>query len=148
MYMRPYRGWGLGWREMDRLRREVDRLFRDWPRTGGWTDAPSFPAMNMWADENKAVVTAELPGISTDDLDISVQDDTLTLRGSRRLQDLEEGARYHRRERRFGSFARTLRLPFQVNAAEVDAAFRKGVLSIALPRAEADKPRRITVKSG
>jgi HSP20 family protein len=103
--------------------------------------------MNVWADENKALVTAELPGVSPDKIDISVQDDTLTLRGTREPEELEEGMNYHRRERRFGSFTRTLRLPFQVSGDGVDAAFSRGVLSVSLPRAEADKPRKITVRS-
>jgi len=132
---------------MEHLRREVDRLFRDWPLTAGRRATASFPAMNVWADENKAMVTAELPGVSPDDIDISVQDDTLTLRGTRQPEELDEGTNYHRRERRFGDFTRTLRLPFQVSGDGVDAAFSRGVLSISLPRAEADKPRKITVRS-
>jgi HSP20 family protein len=103
--------------------------------------------MNVWVDENSAVVTAELPGVLLDHIDISVEDDTLTLRGDRQ-PDKEEGVTYHRRERRYGGFHRTSRLPFRVDAGKVDATFKNGVLSIVLPRAEEDKPRKIAVKAG
>jgi HSP20 family protein len=133
---------------MERLRREVDRLFADWPARTGWTVARSYPAMNVWTDENTAVVTAELPGVAAEDIDISVENDTLTVRGARKREDLGDGVTFHRRERRFGSFKRSFRLPFQVDAAKVLAEFKDGVLSIMLPRAEADKPRKISITAG
>jgi HSP20 family protein len=102
--------------------------------------------MNVWTDEDSAVVTAELPGVILEDLDISVEDNTLTLRGTRQPEEVE-GATYHRRERRHGKFARTFQFPFRVDAEKVDATFKSGVLSIVLPRAEEDKPRKITVKA-
>jgi HSP20 family protein len=133
---------------MDRLRRDLDRLLADWPARAGWGVAPGFPAMNIWTDEDSAVVTAELPGVSIEEIDISVEKDTLTLRGRRQPEELDEGVTYHRRERRFGGFNRAFRLPFQVDAANVEAEFKSGVLSIVLPRAEADKPKKITIKAG
>lgn len=148
MLMRPYGGWRSREREMERLRREVDRLFADWPARAGWSTAPNFPAMNVWTDENGAVLTAELPGVSIEEIDISVERDTLTLRGKRERKALEEGATYHRRERRFGGFHRAFHLSFQVDPDQVDAEFKNGVLSILLPRAEADKPRKIAIKAG
>jgi HSP20 family protein len=132
---------------MERLRREMNRLFSDWPTRASLSAAPSFPAMNVWVDENSAIVTAELPGVLLDHIDISVEDDTLTLRGDRQ-PDKEEGATYHRRERRHGSFLRTSRMPFRVDAENVDATFKNGVLSIVLPRAEEDKPKKIAVRAG
>jgi HSP20 family protein len=133
---------------MNRLRRDLDRLLADWPERAGGSMAPGFPAMNIWTDEDSAVVTAELPGVSIEDIDISVEKDTLTLRGGRRPEDLEEGVTYHRRERRSGGFNRAFRLPFHVDAEKVEAEFKNGVLSIVLPRAEADKPRKIAIKAG
>jgi HSP20 family protein len=132
---------------MERLRREVDRLFSDWPARSGWTVARSFPAMNVWTDENTAVVTAELPGVAAEDIDIAVENDTLTVRGIRKPEELE-GVTFHRRERRFGRFSRSFRLPFQVDAGKVQAEFKDGVLNILLPRAEADKPRKIEITAG
>jgi len=147
MLMRPYVGWVSPWREMERLRREMNRLFSEWPRSARWTAAPSYPAMNAWTNDDSAIVTAELPGVRPEDIDITVEEDMLTLRGSRQPEEMDEGATFHRRERRFGSFTRTFRLPFEVEADKVEATFKNGVLSITLPRAEADKPKKITVKT-
>jgi HSP20 family protein len=146
MMMRPYAGWRSPWREMERLRREMNQLFGEWPMQARWGRAPSYPAVNVWTDENSAVVTAELPGVTPEDIEIAVEDDTLTLRGSRRL-DEEEGVTYHRRERRHGTFLRTFRVPFRVDAGRVEATFKNGVLSIVLPRAEEDQPKKITVRA-
>ncbi len=101
----------------------------------------------MWVSENNAVVTTEVPGIDPNALEISVVKDSLTLRGSRQDEELKEGESYHRRERWSGQFTKTLELPFPVDAGKVEARFAKGVLFISLPRAEADKPRKIVVKS-
>jgi HSP20 family protein len=133
---------------MERLRREMNRLFSEWPSRSGWSAATGFPAMNVWTDENSAVVTAELAGIDPEDIDIAVENDTLTLRGNRKPEEIDEGARFHRRERRFGNFSRSFRLPFKVDAGNVEASFKNGVLSIALPRAEEDKPRKIAITAG
>jgi HSP20 family protein len=146
MLYRPYRSRSL-FQEMDRLQREMNRLFE------GYTpsrvrSAPGYPAMNVYADENSALVTAEVPGVKSDDIDISVIDDTLTLTGVRNAVELSEGGKYHRRERGFGQFTRNIKLPYKVNVENVAATFKNGVLSIELPRAEADKPKKITVKTG
>lgn len=149
MAMRPYGwGWRSAQRDMERLRREMNRLFTEWPTRPGWSVASGFPAMNVWTDENNAVVTAELAGINPEDIDISVENDTLTLRGTRKPEEAEEGATFHRRERRFGNFNRSFRLPFKVDAGNVEASFKNGVLSISLPRAEEDKPRKIAIAAG
>lgn len=148
MIMRPYAGWTSHRGEMERLRREMNRLFGEWPTTARWGNVPSYPAMNVWTDEDSAVVTAELPGVILENIDISVEDDTLTLRGNRQPDEEEEGATFHRRERRHGAFLRTLRLPFRVDAGKVDAVFKNGVLSVVLPRAEEDKPQKIAVRAG
>jgi len=104
--------------------------------------------MNIWTDQDSAIVTAELPGVDLEDIEISVEDDTLTLRGDRQREELEEGVTYHRQERRFGSFLRTFQLPFRVDAEKVDATLKNGVLSVFLPRAEEDRPRRIVIRAG
>jgi HSP20 family protein len=148
MLMRPYRGWMSSWREMERLRREMNRLLEDWPGQLRLSAAPGYPALNLWTNEDSAVVTAELPGVSPDQIDISVEDDVLAVRGRREPEALVEGVTYHRRERLFGAFARTLRLPFRVDAGKVEAVFANGVLSITLPRAEADKPKKIAIRAG
>ena len=148
MLMRPYRGWRSQDRELRRLRRDMNRLFGEWPVRAGWSTAPGFPAINAWTNEDSAVVTAELPGVGIDDVEITVEKNTLTLRGRRGPEETEEGATYHRRERRFGGFARAFRLPFHVDADEVKAEFKNGLLTIVLPRAEADKPKKIAITTG
>jgi HSP20 family protein len=145
--MRPFR-YTSPWRELSRLQREMNRLFERTPTWPGLSVAPGYPAVNVWTQSDGAIVTAELPGVEPDCIDISVQDDTLTVRGTRECREAEEGVTYHRRERRSGSFARTIQLPFQVQGNGVEATFEKGVLHISLPRAEEDKPKRITVKAG
>ncbi len=143
-----YRRYSLptSWREMDRLQREMNRLFEENNPTR-MRRAPSFPAMNVWTSDEGLVVTAEVPGVNPEDMDISVVGETLTLTGVRKPEELKEGARYHRQERGNGNFTRSVQLPFPVDVGKVDAMFRDGVLNISLPRAEEDKPRKITVKS-
>jgi HSP20 family protein len=131
---------------MERLHREMNRLFDTFSLAGGRT-APGYPAINIWTNDEAAVVSAELPGLSPDDIEISVVNDTLTLSGARQPDELQEGDRYHRRERSYGRFTRSFELPFKVEADQVEAKFEKGILHISLPRAEADKPRKIDVKS-
>jgi len=131
------------WREMNRMRREMDRLLARSPR---FVNAPAFPALNVWSNAEVVLVTAEIPGIDPKDIEISVVGETLTLKGSRKPEEIGEGIQYHRRERGYGNFTRTLQLPYRIEADKVGATFDKGVLTITLPRAEADKPRKITVR--
>jgi HSP20 family protein len=130
------------WRDMSRLQREMGHLL-------GGTSAPisSFPALNLYAGDEGVILTAELPGIEADDLEISVLGETLTLSGSRNMGDAEEGVKYHRRERSQGDFTRTVELPFTVDSEHVEAKFSNGVLHILLPRVEEEKPRKITVSA-
>ena len=148
MFMRPYRGSRSPMREMERLRREMNRLFSDWPALSTWRRASGFPAINVWSDEDSAILTAELPGFNLNDLGIAVEDDTLRLGGSRQPDELEEGWTYHRQERQYGAFSRSFRLPFRVDAGKAEATLMNGILTVSLPRAEADKPQTITVKTG
>jgi HSP20 family protein len=127
------------WREFDRMSRALTR----------WSSPASieFPAMNVWVSPDNAVVTTELPGIDPKEIDISVVGKSLTVRGSRQPVDLKDNESFHRRERWSGQFTKTIELPFSIDTGKVDAKFIKGVLHINLPRAEADKPRKISVKS-
>ncbi len=126
------------WEDMDRMQRRMNRQYRP---------APTFPAMNIWTNEEGAVVSAELPGVKVEDLDISVVGETLTISGNRELEQAGENSRYHRQERGYGSFTRTIELPFQVEPEQVEASYKNGVLKISLPRAAADKPKKISVKT-
>ena len=128
------------WREMERLRQELDRVFEE----NRVATAPTFPPLNVWTSAEGVVVTAELPGVDPDGVDIAIVDKTLTLQGEREPESLE-GGRYHRRERGMGKFSRSIELPFRVEADAVEAMFDKGVLMVSLPRAEADRPRKIKI---
>ncbi len=146
MFWQDFGRFGFGWdpfREIESLRREMNRLFA---QTGPWI-APAFPALNIWVQDHDALVTAELPGVDPQDLDISVDGDALTLSGTRNVDTLKEGESYHRQERSGGSFSRTIQLPFKVEADKVTAKYERGILQITLPRAEEDKPKKIQIKS-
>ena len=131
------------WREMSRLQDRMNRLFEDYdPST-----QRVFPAINLWTNENTAFITAELPGLESDDIKLSVLDQNVVLEGSRKPEVPSEGETYHRQERGFGNFKRSIQMPFPLNADKVVAKFENGILSISLPRAEEDKPKRITIKS-
>jgi HSP20 family protein len=128
---------------MRRMQREMSHLL-------GGTSAPitsSFPAMNLYSGDEGVILTAEIPGVEMDDLEITVLGETLTLSGSRNMLEAEEGVTYHRRERSQGQFTRTVELPFRVDGDSVEAKFSNGVLHITLPRVEEEKPRKITVKT-
>jgi HSP20 family protein len=109
--------------------------------------AVEYPPVNVWANEDETVVQAELPGLAPEDIEISVVQNALTLRGSRKPEELKQGESVHRRERWTGSFVRTVELPFEVDSNGVQAEYRNGVLSVRLPRAAEHKPRKITVKA-
>ncbi len=131
-------------RDMQRLQNSLNRLLSD--RIPVEASA-EFPPLNVWTSENGVIVRAEIPGVAPEDVDISLVNDTLTLRGSRNPDELKEGESRHRQERGYGLFTRSLQLPFGVEADHVQARFSNGVLQITLPRSEAEKPRRISVVS-
>jgi HSP20 family protein len=106
---------------------------------------PEFPLMNIWTGAEGAVVTAEIPGVVPEELDIAVHQNTVALRGSRAAEPLAEGAVVHRQERVTGAFARNVVLPFRVDGDRASARFSQGVLRLELPRPAADKPHKITV---
>ena len=135
--------------ELDRLRRDFDLLFDNrFPRIYRQR-ARAFPAVNIWTnDDEGAILTAELPGVDAESIEISVTADTLTISGTRGREAGPPAEQYHRREQSYGDFSRTVQLPYTVNKAGVEASVDKGVLRIQLPRAEAEKPKQISVKAG
>ena len=107
-----------------------------------------YPPVNAWISDDHVVVEAELPGVDPKDVDISVEGDELKLSGKREPEPELESRRYHKRERTSGEFSRVLSLPYRVDSGKVQAAYRHGLLRVSLPRAEADKPKKITVEAG
>lgn len=104
-----------------------------------------FPPVNVWANQDGAIVMAELPGVSADQLDISVHQNTVTLRGKREQDSMGDDTRTIRRERIYGSFSRAVILPFRIDPERIAANLERGVLRLELPRPEDDKPRHIKI---
>jgi HSP20 family protein len=127
--------------EIQRLQGEMNRVFSGL----GQPLNPEVPPVNAWVGESDVVVTAELPGVDPTRVDVSVVGDTLTISGARDAEVLKDGESYHRQERSHGRFTRSLQLPFHVEAGKVEAKYERGILRVTLPRAEADKPRKVSV---
>jgi len=132
------------WSEMGRLQDEVNRMFAGGDQPRGL--AATYPALNVWEDEDRWYVEAELPGLELEDLEILVHDNQLTLQGERKRPEVPEAA-WRRCERGFGKFSRSLQFSDDVDAEKVQARLKQGVLLIELPKREEVKPRRIDVKS-
>ncbi len=126
---------------------DVDRMVGRPVARPRLAQAAEYPAINVFGSSDDVVVTAELPGMDPKALDITVEDKVLTMRGRRQADELAKGERYHRQERGQGAFARAVSLPHRVASDKVSASYKSGVLTITLPMAEEDKPRKIEVKS-
>jgi HSP20 family protein len=134
------------------LRSEVDQLFDSFfgtGRQGGQTRAAAVwaPPVDLREDENNYYVSAELPGLKLDDINIELENNTLTLKGERRFERKQDGENYHVVERSYGSFFRSFMLPKNVNVEAIDANYADGVLSITLPKREEVKPRKVEIRT-
>ena len=135
------------WSELDRLHREVSQLMEPFGR-GALAATGEFPAVNIWTGEDDAILTAELPGIDPGKLEITVKNNTVTIRGTREQENVGKDRTALRNERGSGTFVRSFSLPFHLDADKVKAHYQKGVLQVMLPRSEADKPKKIAVNAG
>ena len=146
--MAGFGAWGSDpFQGFDRLRREMDELFGR--AAGGGAAAPRsnvFPPVNVFQCEDGWVLTAEVPGLRSEDLKVSVEGDRVTLRGERKIEH-PAAASLHRRERQSGFFRRTLELPQAVDSEKVQAQYRNGVLVVKLPRTAASRARQIDVQA-
>jgi HSP20 family protein len=133
------------WNDLDQLQREMNRLFSAW-QPGAAGDA-EYPAINLYQNQDSLLLTAELPGLDPEQLDLTVTSDRVTLRSTQRSPKEENGSAWHRRERPDGTFSRTITLPVEVDPQRVEATCEKGVLTLKLPRPEEHKPRKITIQS-
>jgi HSP20 family protein len=131
------------WRRINDIQREMNRLFD--VRAG--ESRFEYPPINIWTNTDKAMVTAELPGYSKDDVDITLTGDVLRIHGSRKAPDCKDEDCFHRQERNYGVFDREIKLPFAINSESVEATFKNGIISIAVHRAEEDKPKKIEIKT-
>jgi len=143
----PWRSRG----EVDRFRGEIDRMFDDFfaraPFARSYGGEEWLPAMDVAETEKEFVVHAELPGMSARDLDISINGRALSIRGEKKQEQIEKEENYHRIERRYGSFSRSLELPGEVDADKVKAIYKDGVLKLNLPKAKDQSIKKIEVAS-
>jgi HSP20 family protein len=132
------------WNEMSRLSREMDRLF---DRTRSSSKSGVFPPFNLYDEENKLVLKAEIPGVKPEDLDINATFNTVTVKGERKSSISEEGAAFHRKERSYGRLRRSITLPAEIDADKVTATYKLGVLEITLPKAKNVLPKKVSINS-
>jgi HSP20 family protein len=159
----PFRAGGLAERGFGEdpfmsLHRQMNRLFDDVFRgsAGGWAGDPGQSGgnfvqarMDVSETDNEVRICAELPGVSQDDVDVTLDDDVLTIRGEKKLERKDEKEKYHFMERSYGTFQRSLRLPFAVEPEQVKAEFSSGVLTVTLPKTKAqERSRRIKIQGG
>jgi len=127
--------------EVDRLNRMFDQVWRD-PMRQGWV-----PAVDIFEDaDHRVVIRAELPEMKREDIKLTVENDTLTLSGERKLPEGLEG-NFHRQERMYGAFSRSFTLPSTLDASHVSAAYKDGVLTITVPPREEARPKQISIEA-
>jgi HSP20 family protein len=146
-------GWEISpWRpfEFEKMRREMDRLwdhfFEGRPARRSREEGEWLPSLDVSETKGDLVVKAELPGIDPKDIDISLNEGVLTIKGEKRQEKEEKEEGYHLVERSFGSFTRSIRLPREVQNEKINASYRNGVLKITLPKSEEAKKREIKIK--
>jgi HSP20 family protein len=136
-------------RDMVTLRERMNRLFEDMAASRGEdkdiTTSAWAPAVDIYETENEVVLTAEIPGIEEKDIDIKVEDNTLTLKGERKFEKEAKEENYHRIERAYGSFFRSFTLPSYVDQDKVEAEHENGVLKIRMPKKAELKPRMVKI---
>jgi HSP20 family protein len=128
---------------------EVDRAFGRMGRPLGLRSVPrgTFPAINLYQQDDAIVLTAEAPGVDPDQLELTVVNDSVTLKGRREEKDIPDNNRSYRRERQQGAFARTVALPEAINPDSVKAEYSNGVLKVRMEKAESAKVRKIAIAS-
>jgi HSP20 family protein len=136
-------------REVVALQNRVNSLFREMNDGDSPLTTASFvPAVDIYEDSKKVVLKLEVPGIEEKDLDIRVENNTLTVKGERKFEKDEKEENFHRIERRYGSFYRAFTLPSTVDAEHVDAAYQNGILKLELSKKPEAQPRQIKVNVG
>ncbi len=137
-------------RELTNLQERMNRLFSDWRIRPSWeseeiAQGSWIPPVDIYETADAVVLKAELPGISKDDINVEVKDNTLTLRGEKKFEKEVKEENYYRVERSYGTFQRSFSLPSTVQQDKVKAKFKDGILEISLPKAEEAKPKQIKV---
>ena len=132
--------------ELERMRRQMDRLFEELSTPLSRERAGVFPLINLTEDKENYYLRAELPGIKAEELDIQAAANTISISGERKIPEEQGNVKYHRREREAGKFSRIISLPGEIDPDKVSAKMENGVLTVVIPKAETAKPRQITVQ--
>ena len=132
------------------MQEQMNRMFNEFfgERQSGLAEGAWTPSVDVSETETAIVVRAELPGLSQDDIELSLHDNVLTLKGEKKQQTKKEGENFHRTECCFGSFSRSFSLPATVKQENIEAKFKDGVLEITLPKVEEVKPQKIAIAAG
>lgn len=134
-------------REVVSLQNRLNSIFREMDETGDPVAAASFvPAVDIYEDPQKVVLKLEVPGIEEKDLDVRVENHTLTVKGERKFEEEEKQENFHRIERRYGSFYRAFTLPTTVDTESVAAKYTAGVLKLELKKKPEAQPKQIKVE--
>jgi HSP20 family protein len=141
-----FQGWPRTWPRFPSLFEDFDRPFKDWQASFGMGELS--PNVDLSESEDAYTVTAELPGLDEKDIELTLADGMLTLKGEKKVETDEKKKDYHFSERKYGSFRRTFRMPSGVDDSQVEADFTKGLLTITLPKTKEskEKTRKIEVK--
>lgn len=132
--------------EIERIKQQMDHLLEDFSTRGYQrTAAGVYPPVNVGEDKENYYLYAELPGVKKEALVIEATGNTLSVSGEREIRT-EEGAKYHRKEREGGRFSRILTMPGDIQAEKVSARLQHGMLSVTIPKAEAEKPKKISIQ--
>lgn len=136
------------WAEFERIRQGLDEISRSYTEKGQSSGrANVYPALNIYEEPNRLVITAELPGVRVEDLGLAIEGDTLSIQGKRDTRQGEANLSYHRREIEAGSFSRAVALPVKVDPEQVNARLVDGILTVTLNKASAASPRQIKVNA-
>jgi len=138
----------------DRLQHQIDRVFSDfssgmrWPEIFAGADVDVLPSTEVHHGDKAVTITCELPGVAEDEIDIAVADDTVTISGEKKSETEHKNGDYFRTERAYGSFCRSVSLPFDIDADAVKAKFKDGVLSLTIPKPAETKTnsRKVTIQ--
>ena len=128
------------------IQNEMNRLFETSIRHPGGFDAAFSPSIDVVVEKDDVIVKADLPGLTKDDVTVTLQDNYLTIKGEKKHEVEQQDANYFLSERVHGSFTRTIELPMTVDAKRIEARFKDGVLHVNLPKTEDAKPKQIEVK--
>jgi HSP20 family protein len=137
-------------KDFDRMRKEMDRLWGSFLEAGsrrrGEDGSEWYPSLDITETKNEVVVKAELPGMDPKDIDISLSDGMLTIKGEKKQEREEKEENYHLVERSYGSFTRSVALPKEVKHDKISASYKNGVLKIVLPKSEEAKQKEVKIK--